>query len=77
MRLQLSSSPPTICLDNLRAIECNTLERVDRDQNYTTIGVDTMLRIAVADGMQNYVALLRAIIEIAELNWNPPEGSLR
>lgn len=68
MRLQLPSPPPTICLNNLWAIECNALERVDRDQDYTTVGVDAMLGIAVADSMQNCVALLRTSIEIIEQN---------
>ena len=68
MWLQLASPPTTVRLNNFRAIERNTLKRVDRDQNYATVGVDTMLGIAVANGMQNCAILLRTTIKITELD---------
>ena len=53
MWLEFSSLSSTVCLYNFWAILCNTLKRVHRDQNDATVGVDTMLCIAVANGVKN------------------------
>ena len=51
--LQFSSLSTAVGLDNLRAILGDTLERVHSDQNDATVGVDTMLCIAVPNGMKD------------------------
>ena len=75
MWLEISSPSSTIRLNDLRAILGNTLKRVHRNQNDATIGVDTMLCIAVPNGMEDWA-------EIEERMCYPdgpsaPEGSLR
>ena len=54
MWLEFSSLSSTVCLNDLRAILGNTLKRVHRDQNDATVGVDTMLCIAVPYGVKNW-----------------------
>jgi hypothetical protein len=75
MWLEFSPLSSTVRLDDLRAILGNTLKRVHRDQNDATVGVDTMLCIAVTNGVENWA-------EIEEMMYYPdgqsaPEGSLR
>ena len=53
MGLELSSPPATVCLDNLGAIESDTLEWVDGNKHNSTICVDAVLRISVADGVED------------------------
>lgn len=55
MWLEFSSLSSTVRLDDLRAILGNTLKRVHRNQNDATVGVDTMLCIAVPNGVQDWV----------------------
>ena len=55
MGLELSSPPATVCLDNLGAIESDTLEWVDGNKHDSTICVDAVLRISVADGVEDCI----------------------
>jgi hypothetical protein len=75
MWLEFASLSSTVRLDDLRAILGNTLKRVHRNQNDATVGIDTMLCIAVPNGVKNWA-------EIEEMMYYPdgqsaPEGSLR
>lgn len=53
MWLQLASPTTTICLNDLGAIERDALEGIDSDEDDSTVGIDAMLGIAIANGMQN------------------------
>ena len=57
--LKVSSPSSTISLDDLRAILGNTLKGVHGDQNDAAISVDTMLCIAVPNGMKDYTRTLK------------------
>lgn len=54
MRFELSPLPSTVGLDNLGSIECDALERIDSDEHNTTICVNAMLRISIANSVQNW-----------------------
>lgn len=51
MWFELPPSPAAVGLDDFWTIERDALERVDSDEDYSTVCVDTVLGIAVADGM--------------------------
>lgn len=51
MWFELSPSPAAVGLDDFGTIERDALERVDSDEDYSTVGIDTVLGIAVSDGM--------------------------
>jgi hypothetical protein len=61
VRLKVSSPSSTVSLDDLRAILGDTLKRVHGDQNNATISVDTMLCIAVPNGMKDYAQILKTV----------------
>lgn len=75
MGFKFSSPSSTVCLDNLGAILCNTLKRVHSDQDDATVGVDTMLCIAVPNGMKDYTDNEECKNDLD--GRNAPEGSLR
>jgi hypothetical protein len=57
--LKFSSPSSTISLDNLRAILGDTLKGVHGDQNDATISIDTMLCIAVPNGVKDWTRVLK------------------
>ena len=52
MRFQLPSFPAAVCLDDLRPVQCDTLERIDGYQHNSTVRIDAMLGIAIPNRMQ-------------------------
>lgn len=53
VRFKLSSPPSAVGLDNLGSIESDALERVDGNEDDSTVCVDAMLGIAIPDCMKN------------------------
>lgn len=51
--LKFTPSPATVGLDDLRTIKRYALERVDSDEDYSAVGVDTVLGVAISNGMEN------------------------
>ena len=54
MWLEFSSPSSTVRLDDLGVIHGNALKWVHRNQNDATIGIDTMLCIAVPNGVKDW-----------------------
>lgn len=54
MRLEIASSAATVCLNDLWAIYCYSLEGIHGNQDDSRIGVDAVLSITIADGVENY-----------------------
>jgi hypothetical protein len=75
MWLEFSSLSSTVRLDDLRAILGNPLKRVHRDQNDAAIGVDTMLRIAVPNGVKDWAEIEEKVYY--QDGQSAPDGSLR
>jgi hypothetical protein len=73
--LEFSSLSSTVRLDDLGAILGNALKRVHRNQNDATIGIDTMLCIAVPNGVKDW-AEIEGGMDILDRR-RAPEGSLR
>jgi hypothetical protein len=55
--LEVSSPSSTVRLDDLGTILGNALKRVHRDQNDATIGIDTMLGIAVPNSVKDWAGI--------------------
>jgi len=53
MGLQLAPLPATVGLNDFRSIECDALEGVNGDENNSTVGVDAMLGVTIADGVED------------------------
>ncbi len=75
VRLEIPSPSSAVRLNDLRTILGNALKRVHRNQNDATIGVDTMLRIAVPDGVENWAEIEGRMYYLD--GQSAPEGSLR
>lgn len=54
MGLQFPPLPPTVCLDDLGSIKSDALEWVNSDQYNAAVGIDTVLGVAIANGMKNF-----------------------
>ena len=52
--LKISSSTTIVCLDDFWAIESDTLEGVDGNEDDARICIDAMLRVTIADGMKDW-----------------------
>ena len=75
MWFEISSPSSTVRLYDLGAIHGNALKRVHRNQNDATIGVDTMLCIAVPNGVEDWADIEGQVCYPD--GRNAPEGSLR
>jgi hypothetical protein len=54
MRLEIATFSAAVCLDDLWTVEGNTLEGVDRDENYAAVCVYAVLSITIADGVEDW-----------------------
>ena len=57
MWFELPPSPAAVGLYDFWTIERDALERVDSNEDYSAVCVDTVLGVAVADGMQDWDVL--------------------
>jgi hypothetical protein len=60
MWFKLASLSAGVCLNDIGAIQGDALERVDSNEHNTTVGIDTVLRISIANGMEDYTASAHA-----------------
>ena len=56
MWLKLASPPAVVSLNDFGAIECDTLEGVDSDENDSRICVDAVLGVTIANCMKDWSA---------------------
>jgi hypothetical protein len=58
MGLEFTLATPTISLDDLGAVQSNSLERIDGDEDNPAVSIYAMLRVSVSDGMEHWKKIL-------------------